>query len=520
MHSPSSDEVNQPPSQMRRDKLTLRLAEKERELERMSWDRACQLAALHDMGTLYRLAKSRVHAEKAMKEEYQSSLQHQLSLQERLQREHETEISLLRACLNAKQDTIAQQQAVIRSLHAELARALNAPEAPEFPDISSRSMTAILRSFASQEKPSVVVLQALNEELTQGLSSDPATSVGLQPLEPQTSNAVATSTLIEPSAPSPADSALLRVSDRPATEPSPAGQVPSPPPTMNLRLEREGKRVAPVTATSPPPPRRQRVVGISSPSRSSDTSLAQEKASDLGIADLSLEISCKENFLNTRTCSASLSAVQQAAELQRENAVLKASLRELEPLVASSTPPEPSLGNLDVYLRAAGESTSSARANSHAAFDKLQKLEAALKTSESSLASEAECHRSAVSELKNKEAELLSRSAELTLLRQSQELLQIGLADAQALALASVAREVTMQTQWETCQATLQSLQADLLKAQEAASQGQSDLSVARAEAAENKNSLEVYQAGEPGRLKVYRLAYIRSSLFLRKLGS
>ncbi|XP_042396638.1 protein enabled homolog [Zingiber officinale] len=290
MHSPISDEVDQPPSQMRIDQLTSQLAEKERELELMSRDRARQLAALQDMDSLYRLAKSRVHAEKVMKEEYQSDLQYQLSRLEHLQREHETELSLLRTCLNVKQDTIAQQQAVIDSLHAELARALNAPEAPESLDISSRGMAAILRSFASQEKPSVVVLQALNEELTQGLSSDPAASVGLPPSESQTSDAVVTSTLIEPPAPSPADSSLLRVSDRPATGPSPAGQVPSPLPTIKLCLARKGKRVAPVTATSPPPPRRQRVVGISSPSRSSDTSLAQEKASDMEIADPSLDL--------------------------------------------------------------------------------------------------------------------------------------------------------------------------------------------------------------------------------------
>ncbi|XP_042441212.1 uncharacterized protein LOC122026539 [Zingiber officinale] len=220
-------------------------------------------------------------------------------------------------------------------------------------EIGAPFVAVILHSFASQEKPSVAVLQALNEELTQGLSSDPAASVGLQPLEPQTSDAVATSTLIEPPAPSPADSALLRVSDRPATEPSLAGQVPSPLPTMKLRLAHKGKRVAPVTATFPPPPRRQRAVGISSPSRSSDTSLAQEKASDLEIVDLSLDVTAP-------TCSASLSVVQQVAKLQRENVVLKARLRELEHPVASSAPPEPSLGNLDAYLRAAGESAASA----------------------------------------------------------------------------------------------------------------------------------------------------------------
>ncbi|XP_042467470.1 uncharacterized protein LOC122050645 [Zingiber officinale] len=370
---------------------------------------------------------------------------------------------------------------------------------------------------------------------------------------------------------------------------------------MKLRLTRKGKRTTPVTATSPPPPRRQRVVSISSPTRSSDTSstqetsLAREKASDLEVADPPLDLtapvpiqsvlptppsssgdqppdslapsaspllgppssalptlnlpsadlafeaswklpsetdpayvpaadlspifgrvdfygdlaiswqSANRQFWESSspleefdqiarslvaTCSASLSAVQRATELQRENAALKARLKELEHPAVSSALPEPSLGSLDAYLRAAGESAASARAISHAAFDKLQQLEAALKASESSLASKADRHQATVSELKAelkaKEAELLSQSEELTLLRQGQELLQMGLADAQAL---------------------------------EAVSQGQSDLSVVRAEAVENQNSLEAYRAGESERLKAYRLAYVRSSFFLQKLG-
>ncbi|XP_042472075.1 uncharacterized protein LOC122054704 [Zingiber officinale] len=151
-------------------------------------------------------------------------------------------------------------------------------------------VAAVLRSFASQEQPSVAVLQALNEELIQGLSSDPSASTGLQPLQPQTSDPTVASTLTASPALSHADSSLLRVFDRPATEPSLTEQVPSLPPTMKLRLARKGKRVAPATATSPPPSRRQRVVGISSPSRPSDTSLAQGKASELKIADLSLDV--------------------------------------------------------------------------------------------------------------------------------------------------------------------------------------------------------------------------------------
>ncbi|XP_042386843.1 stress response protein NST1-like [Zingiber officinale] len=219
------------------------------------------------------------------------------------------------------------------------------------------------------------------------------------------------------------------------------------------------------------------------------------------------------------TCSASLSAVQRATELQRENATLKARLQELGHPATSSASPEPPLGSLDAYLRAIGESAASARTISHAAFDKLQQLEAALKTSESSLASEVERRQAATSELKNREAELLAQSRELALLKQGRELLQMGLAEAQTVANAAVGRETTLRAQWEACQAQLQSLQAKLSRAQEVVSQGQSDLNAAHAEAIEDKDAMAEYLAGELGRLKAYRLAYVRSSFFLQKLG-
>ncbi|XP_042405129.1 uncharacterized protein LOC121995460 [Zingiber officinale] len=337
---------------------------------------------------------------------------------------------------------------------------------PVSTEIGAPFVAAILRSFASQETPSVAVLQALNEELTQGLSSDPAASAGPQPLGPRTSETIAASALIEPPAPSPADSALPCISDQHAFEAS-------------WRLPSE------IDPAYPP---------------------AADLSSIFGRVDFYRDLATTWQSANRQFWERSSplegfnqiarSLVTRATELQRENAVLKARLQELEPPVTSSAPPEPSLGSLDAYLRALGESAASARSISHAAFDKLQKLEAALKTSESSLASEEDRHQAAVSELKDKEAELLSQSADVSLLRQSRELLQMGLADAQALASAAASRE-----------------------AQEAVSQGQSDLSVARAEVAENKNSLEAYRAGESERLKAYRLAYVRSTFFLQKLG-
>ena len=198
---------------------------------------------------------------------------------------------------------------------------------------------------------------------------------------------------------------------------------------------------------------------------------------------------------------------------------LKARLRELEPPSSFTAPPEPSLEGLDSCLHAAGESAAFARALSDAASNRLRALEAALKASESSLASEVERRQAATSELKNREAELLAQSRELALLKQGRELLQMGLAEAQTASSAAVGRETTLRAQWEACQAQLQSLQAELSRAQEAVSQGQSDLAAARAEATQDKDALEEHLAGELGRLKAYRLAYVRSSFFLQKLG-
>ncbi|XP_042386418.1 uncharacterized protein LOC121978103 [Zingiber officinale] len=131
---------------------------------------------------------------------------------------------------------------------------------PVSTEIGAPFVAAILRSFASKETPAVTVLQALNEELTQGLPSDPAVASGSPLSEPRASDAEDAPLLIEPPALSLADSALPRIADQPAAEPSPAEPVSSLPPTMKLRLTRKGKRTAPATATSPPPSRRQQYV--------------------------------------------------------------------------------------------------------------------------------------------------------------------------------------------------------------------------------------------------------------------
>ncbi|XP_042467588.1 histone acetyltransferase p300-like [Zingiber officinale] len=381
---------------------------------------------------------------------------------------------------------------------------------PVSTEIGAPFVVAILRSFASQETPSVAVLQALNEELTQGLPSDPAVAAGPQLSEPRTSDAEDAPMLIEPPALNPANPALLRISDQPTTEPSPAGQVPSLPPTMKLRLTRKGKRTAPVAATSPPPPRRQRVVSISSPTKSSDTSLTQEtseareKASDLEVADPSSDLtaplpiqsilpappsSSGDQPLGSLTRSTSpplvpMSSAVPTLELSSADLAFEASWRlpsETDPAYTSAGDLSPIFGRVDFYGDLATSWQSANRqfwesSSPLEEFDQIARslvaLEAALKTSESSLASEADRHQATVSELKAREAELLSQSEELTLLRQGQELLQMGLADAQALASAAASREATMRTQWEACQDTLQSLQAELSKAQEAVSQG------------------------------------------------
>ncbi|XP_042465705.1 uncharacterized protein LOC122048176 [Zingiber officinale] len=488
----------------------------------------------------------------------------------------------------------------------------------------------MLRSFACQETPAVAVLEALHQELTPGLPSDPAAALGPQLPAPPPSDVVIAPPLSVLPSPSAADPALSRTSDQPATASSPLRQTPPPRSTLRLRVTRNSKRTAPVTATSPPPSQRQRVVILSSPSKSSgtssaqETSLGQEQAYDLEVASPPLDRlttaplqsalpappsssggqpldsltppasspliptssavpipephspdwafralwrlpsatdpanvptapsslffgrvdfhgalanswqSAHRQFWESEypleeldqvacslvaTCSASLSVVQRAAELERENVALKARLRELEPPSSFTAPPEPSLEGLDSCLPTAGESAASARALSDAASNRLRALEAALKASESSLASEVERRQAATSELKNREAELLAQSRELALLKQGRELLQMGLAEAQTVSSAAVGWETTLRAQWEACQAQLQSLHAELSRAQEAMSQGQSDLAAARAEATQDKDAMAEYLAGELGRLKAYRLAYVRSSFFLQKLG-
>ncbi|XP_042465691.1 nascent polypeptide-associated complex subunit alpha, muscle-specific form-like [Zingiber officinale] len=417
-------------------------------------------------------------------------------------------------------------------------------------EIGAPFAAAILRSFACQETPAVAVLEALHEELTPGLPSDPAAAFDPQLPAPPTSDVVIAPPLAVLPSPSAADPALSHTSDQPATASSPTRQAPPLRPTLRLRVTRNSKRTAPVTATSPPPSQRQRVVVLSSPSKSSgtssaqETSLGQEQAYDLEVAGppsdrlttvplqsvlpappspsggqpldsltppassplipMSSVVPISEppspdwafralwrlpsatdpanvpaatsspffgrvdfhgalanswqsahrQFWESEypleeldqvacslvaTCSASLSVVQRAAELERENVALKACLRELEPPSSSTAPSEPSLEGLDSCLHAAGESAASTRALSDAAFNKLRALEAALK--------------------------------------------------------------------------------AELSRAQEAVSQGQSDLAAARAEATQDKDAMAEYLAGELGRLKAYRLAYVRSSFFLQKLG-
>ncbi|XP_042452579.1 uncharacterized protein LOC122037180 [Zingiber officinale] len=434
-------------------------------------------------------------------------------------------------------------------------------------EIEAPFVAAILRSFACQETPAVAVLEALHQELTPGLPSDPAAAFDPQLPAPPTSDVVIAPPLAVLPSPSAADPALSHTSDQPATASSPTRQAPPLRPTLRLHVTRNSKRTAPVTATSPPPSQRQRVVILSSPSKSSgtssaqETSLGQEQAYDLEVAGppsdrlttaplqsvlpappspsggqpldsltppassspdwafralwrlpsvtdpVNVPAATSSPFFGrvdfhgalanswqsahrqfweseypleeldqvacslVATCSASLSVVQRAAELERENVALKARLRELEPPSSSAAPSDPSLEGLDSCLHAAGESAASARALSDAAFNKLRALEAALK------------------------AKLL------------------------AVANAAVGRETTLRAQWEACQAQLQSLQAELSRAQEAVSQGQSALAAARAEATQDKDAIAEYLAGELGRLKAYRLAYVRSSFFLQKLG-
>ncbi|XP_042406917.1 myosin heavy chain, embryonic smooth muscle isoform-like [Zingiber officinale] len=217
-------------------------------------------------------------------------------------------------------------------------------------------------------------------------------------------------------------------------------------------------------------------------------------------------------------CSANLSAIQYASHLQRENEVLKARLEELELPLTPRDPLNPTPEDLAHYLQLIGESAESVCNISHAAFDKIKTLEAALQTSESKLAFEVERRRSLVVELDAKDARLTS-------LQEAQEALQKTLTDVQGQLASSSDREKAFHSQWEASQATLKSMQADLLKAQEDVSQGQQDLTLARANAEKarvdtEKAQVELtdYQAGEVGRLRAYRQAYVTSPFFLRKI--
>ncbi|XP_042422940.1 uncharacterized protein LOC122010464 [Zingiber officinale] len=354
---------------------------------------------------------------------------------------------------------------------------------PVSTEIGAPFVVVILRSFAYQETPSVAVLQTLNDELTPSLPSDPAVAAGPQLSEPRTSDAEDAPTLIEPPAPSPADSALPRTSDQPAAEPSPAGPMPSLPPTMKLRLTRKGKRAAPVTATSPPHPRRQRVVITSSLTRSSDTgstqetSLAREKASDLEVADPPSDLTAPLPIQSVLPAPPSSSGDQPPDSLARSTS---------PPLVPmSSAVPTLELSSADLAFEASWRLPSETDPAYVPAADLSPIFGRVDLYGDLSISWQSANRQFWESNSPLKEFDQIARSLVATCSASLSVVL---------LASAAAAREATLRTQWEACQTQLQSLQAELSQAQGTASQGQSDLAVARAEAAQNKGLMEEYQ--------------------------
>ncbi|XP_042446641.1 uncharacterized protein LOC122031614 [Zingiber officinale] len=201
-----------------------------------------------------------------------------------------------------------------------------------------------------------------------------------------------------------------------------------------------------------------------------------------------------------------------AYNLQRENEALKAQLEEIELPLTPRDPLNPTPGDLAHYLRLLGESADTARDISHAAFDKIRALEAALHTSKSELASEVEKRQELAAELEKKDAQLASS-------QEARESLQKTLAEVQNQLASNANREKALQSQWEASHATLKAVQADLLKIQEEVSQGQEALIQAQADQKKAETQLAEYQAGEVGRLRAYRRAYVTSPFFIKKMG-
>ncbi|XP_042432802.1 uncharacterized protein LOC122019397 [Zingiber officinale] len=340
-------------------------------------------------------------------------------------------------------------------------------------------------SSDSSKLPSSI-LKDLGEEIAKGLAttsvapiSEPAgTSIQL-PAEPETSEA----------------------SSIPVELPEEERAL-SPLPDKRLRLQCKRKRVTPSVQSSPSL--------LPSGRTSSKASKAKTKTPSRTSPSPDPKVSA--------STSAQAVPPEQAVAASTPT---QAHLRELElPIIQRSVLDPATPGNpVQSYLHAAGESTQSARNLAHASFKKIKTLEKTLKTSKSQLKSEGQRRIQILADLEEKELEVATLSEQLKTLQESYTALEKDLATTKTNLTASGEREAALKSQWEAKKDTVRSLQSYLLKAKEEASHTVQETTLAWADGVKAKGEQADYRAGEIGRLKAYRIAYVKFTSFGKKIG-
>ncbi|XP_042437284.1 programmed cell death 6-interacting protein-like [Zingiber officinale] len=249
--------------------------------------------------------------------------------------------------------------------------------------------------------------------------------------------------------------------------------------------------------------------GLAVPSTTSSQETATEPAE-----------SSSQLLLEVVLLEASSAALEPIAE-ERRSESLRAQVQELELSLTPRDLLDPLTVDdlLDSYLHSVGESARSARNLAQVSSENIKELQAALKTSDSKLNSKGQRHHQLATELEEKESELVAFSADLKALQESNKALQKDLGVARADLAASADREKALQAQRDLDQATIKSLQADLLKVQAKASTLKQENALALAAADKVKVELVEYRSGENDRLRAYRISYVESPLFQKKIG-
>ncbi|XP_042415030.1 uncharacterized protein At3g60930, chloroplastic-like [Zingiber officinale] len=332
------------------------------------------------------------------------------------------------------------------------------------------------------------VLKALGEEIARGLAVPSTTPSQETVEEPAESSGPLLLEVVLPEA----GSVALKPIDKERTL--------SPSPDKRLRLQRKRKRVTPAVQSSPSlPPLGQ---------ASSKVPKVQVKTTRTPVPESSpvAEVPAPTPvrvLAPEQACSSSLSLIQFAVELLKENESLKSRIQELELPLTPRDPLDPLTADdpLDSYLHTVGASAQSARHLAQASSEKIKELQAILKT-----------------KLEEKESELAAFSTDLRALQESNKALQKDLGVARADLAISVDREKALQAQRDLDQATIKSLQVDLLKVQVEASTLKKENVLALAAADKVKVELVEYRSGENDHLKAYRISYVKSPFFHKKI--